>query len=149
MTSNIPVLYRVFFHYFEPFAALNGAYLAYFHPSSYLRQTNFPITDDVASPDSTVYALKHLASTFVLFAFAEALVLRNTRDLGVYKALLVSMLACDLVWMSAIRHMGGDQWFWLQPWQWDATSWGNFGSSWIALIFRVLFLAGVGLPNGD
>ncbi|PGH33550.1 hypothetical protein GX50_03622 [[Emmonsia] crescens] len=145
MPANIPVAYRLWFQYIEPLTVISGAYLAYFRPITYLRMTNAPsFAGTVAPPELAIFVLKQLAAGFVFLGLAEALVLHSTNDLKVYKALVFAMFACDIVYLSSMRGLGGSAWYWAQPWLWDSTGWGNFGTAWIGLILRTLFLYGVG-----
>ncbi|OJD17598.1 hypothetical protein AJ78_02297 [Emergomyces pasteurianus Ep9510] len=146
MPANyIPFAYRLWFEYVEPLTALSGAYIAYFLPATYLQMTNAPsYTGTIQPPELVVFALKQLAASFVFLGLAEALVLHFTSDLRVYRALMCAMLACDIVYLSSIRGMGGSAWYWVQPWLWDGTGWGNFGMTWIGFILRALFLYEVG-----
>ncbi|OAX81030.1 hypothetical protein ACJ72_04632 [Emergomyces africanus] len=148
MPANIPFMYRLWFEYVEPLTALSGAYLAYFCPATYLRMTNAPGslagTIPAIPPELATFVLKQLAAGFVFSGLAEAFVLHLTNDLRVYKALVFTMLAGDIVYLSSLRGMGGSAWYWVQPWLWDSIGWGNFGIAWIGFVLRALFLYEVG-----
>ncbi|PGH05137.1 hypothetical protein AJ79_06885 [Helicocarpus griseus UAMH5409] len=145
MPTKTPLPYRLWFRYVEPLSALSGAYLAWFRPATYLQMTNAPSFDETSTvSELAAFALQQLASVFVFFGLAESLVLHVSNDLKVHRALVFSMIGSDLVWMSCMRGLGGDEWYWVQPWLWDSVGWGNFGVAWTGFILRVLFLAGVG-----
>ncbi|KAG5299328.1 hypothetical protein I7I50_07332 [Histoplasma capsulatum G186AR] len=56
----------------------------------------------------------------------EVLVLNSTRDSKVYRAVVLSLFACDLVYMSSIQGMGATAGYWMQPWLWGVVGWGKF-----------------------
>jgi hypothetical protein len=143
---EIPIIYRLWFQYFEPICAIIGAYLAYFRPSVYLRMTHISPRDDLPLPLSTIVIAGRVAALYLCFGLAEAFVTRSTADLGVWKTLFWCMLPCDLVYLSCLRGLGGTSMYWVKPWMWDASGWGNFGTTWGAILFRCFFLCGVGLP---
>jgi hypothetical protein len=144
--SKVPLVYKIWFLYFEPFAAVNGAYLLHFQPQTYLRMTHCPTADISPIPSSTLFIMDQLAAQFLCFALIEAFVTRTTSDVKVWKAIFCCMLVCDAACLSALRGLGGSEAYWVSPWLWDAVGWGNFGSSWAALILRILFVLGVGVP---
>ncbi|PGH07958.1 hypothetical protein GX51_01398 [Blastomyces parvus] len=149
----LPVLCRLWFQYVEPLTALGGAYLTYFRPATYLEMTHAPsfaATGRAAAArtppltEVTTFALKQLSAAFVFLGLAEGLVLNSTSELRVYRAVVFAMLACDLVYMSSLRGLGGSEWYWVQPWVWDKAGWGNFGLTWLGILLRVLFFYDVG-----
>ncbi|KAK2744713.1 hypothetical protein FQN55_006632 [Onygenales sp. PD_40] len=146
MAPRAPLLYHIWFHYIEPFCALNGAYLAYFRPAAYLQMTLAPSFDSTSevSP-ATAYVMQQFAAVLVFFGLVEGLMMRMTNDLKVQKVLMLCMFAGDFFYLTALHGQGGSEWYYAQPWLWDGTAWGVFGSSWISLILRCGFLAGVGL----
>lgn len=149
VASRLPLLYKIYFCFYEPFTALNGAYLLYFKPATYLRMTHSPGPAYAADavPESTIHVATHLVALYILFALIEATVPRVTADMKVYKTLLMCYLACDAVYISTLVGTGGSPKYWISPWLWDLTAWGNFGSSWAAPIMRTLFLLDVGVPR--
>lgn len=149
VVSQLPFLYKLYFCFWEPLTALNGAYLLYFKPATYLRMTHSPgpaYTADTV-PESTVHVASHLVGLYILFALIEATVPRITTDMKIYKTLLMCYLACDAAYISTLVGTGGSPSYWVSPWLWDLTAWGNFGSSWAAPIVRTLFLLEVGVPR--
>jgi hypothetical protein len=147
--SPIPLLYRIWFHYLEPLCALNGAYLAYFQPSTYLHMTSFPSPSPTSAtpppPASTLHVSTHVAALYLFFTLAEILVTRSTNDRKVWKALFWSMLGSDLGYLVACWEVGGEGGEWVKPWMWDAVGWGNYGTTWLAFGIRLAFLGGIGL----
>lgn len=146
-TPSLPLLYHIWFLYLEPIFALNGAYLAYFQPSTYLHMTSFQSLSSSypTAPPSTIHVSIHVAALYLFFTLAEALVLRVTNDRKVWKALLLSMLGSDLVYVVGLWKASGGSGEWVRPWMWDGVGWGNYGTTWWALGMRLAFLGGVGL----
>src|SRR5437667_6315759 len=93
---QIPLPYRILLLYFEPLAALNGAFLAHFKPSDYLLVMSPSATASTYSPQTQI-VYDQLAATYLLFAFNEAVVLRVTSELRVWKAIVLGILLCDAV----------------------------------------------------
>lgn len=141
-TVKIPFAYRALFLYFEPFAALFGAVLLHFRPQLFLN-TMSPIAR-YASDNQVIY--DQLSATYTLFAFNEAVLLRVTKDLRVWKALLVGILVCDAIHLyGSWAALGGDVFWDVRSWR--AEDWANLGSLWGQGAFRVAFLAGIGLKE--
>ncbi|KAL8691933.1 MAG: hypothetical protein Q9218_002941 [Villophora microphyllina] len=125
----IPLLYRLFFLYIEPAASLVGAYYAFCNPNEYLRLTD-PSTVPLKSiPSSTSIILLQLSNLYLLFTINEALVLRATSDIDVWRTLL----------------------FWLQVYwnvlTWNAIDWGNVGFVYLGATTRICFLVGLGIQG--
>ena len=123
MAPYIPLPYRILLLWFEPLAALNGAYLSHFDPAYFLNvmtpQAYNPSFSPLSRPSPSdpkqsiydprtqiIYTL--LASTYVLFAFNEAVVLRITDDIRVWKALVLGILLCDAGHLWAAWKVLGD-----------------------------------------
>lgn len=139
---RIPFAYRALFLYFEPFAAFFGSLLLHFRPEIFLN-TMTPVAK-YAADNQVIY--DQLAATYTLFAFNEAVILRLTKDLRVWKALLVGILVCDAIHLyGSWAALGGDV-FW-DARSWRAEDWVNLGSLWGQAAIRVAFLAGIGLKD--
>jgi len=138
----IPVYYRVFLLYIEPFSALLGAIVA-FDPQLYLKLTHpgssFPV-DGV--PIGTQVALIQLANLYLLFAINEALVLRSTSDLRVWRTLLLGLLIADFGHLYSVSKLGLDIYWRID--RWSAIDWGNIAFVYVGALTRISFLFGVG-----
>jgi hypothetical protein len=88
----------------------------------------------------------NLAATYVLFAFNEAVVLRVTDDIRVWKAVIAGILCCDLVHLYASHNALGKDVFW-NPQLWRQDDWVNDGTLYLGMVIRSLFLLGVGFTN--
>ncbi|KAI9862724.1 MAG: hypothetical protein M1813_004220 [Trichoglossum hirsutum] len=142
----LPLPYRFFFLFLEPLLALTGAYVAHFHPQQYLHLTS-PSTFAASSPVplTTRVVLSQLANLYLLFAVNEALVLRATADLRVWRTVLVGLLVADLGHLWSLRELGAGV-YW-KVGRWSVMDWGNVGAVYIGALMRVCFLCGVGLPT--
>ncbi|TVY31735.1 hypothetical protein LSUB1_G008316, partial [Lachnellula subtilissima] len=133
---TLPRLYSIFFLTIEPLSALAGAYYAHVHPVTYLSLTHSQISSSssplstVPSPRSplplsTTVALTQLANLYLLFALNEALVLRSTVDLRVWRTLLFGLLLADFGHLWSVKALGtGVYW---RAWEWNCMAWGNVG----------------------
>ncbi|UKZ94704.1 uncharacterized protein TrAFT101_009557 [Trichoderma asperellum] len=139
---KIPLPYRALFLYFEPAAAFFGALLLHFRPEIFLN-TMSPVAK-YATDNQVIY--DQLFATYTLFAFNEAVILRITKDLRVWKALLVGILVCDAIHLYGSWAALGGAVFW-DVRSWRPEDWANLGSLWGQAAIRVAFLAGVGLKE--
>lgn len=150
---SLPLAYRLFFLFIEPTSALVGAYFAHFQPAYYLALTHAasapsPTPGTPFPPTGTAIALSQLANLYLLFALNEALVLRATADLRVWKTVLLVLLVADLGHLWTVRPLGAAVYL---PWscaRWNAIDWGNVPFVYLGAAMRVAFLADVGLGKG-
>ena len=142
LRSRIPWPYTLFHLYIEPTFAFLGSLQASFLPIHYL--TFFvqePIT--TVSPHLQI-ALDQVAGCYTLFAFNEAILLRMTDDLRVWKTVLAGIALCDIVHLCGSRRALGPDIFW-NPALWTAKDWVNMGLLWIPLAMRICFVLGIGI----
>ncbi|KAK2630335.1 hypothetical protein QTJ16_001155 [Diplocarpon rosae] len=141
----LPRLYTAFFLVIEPICALVGAYFAQFRPLEYLQLTHSGSAPSWKStiPLSTSIVLSQLANLYLLFAINEALVLRSTSDLRVWKTVLFGLLLADLGHLYSVRGLGAEI-YW-NALRWNRMDWGNVGFVYAGATMRVLFLTGVGM----
>lgn len=145
LTNNVPLLYRLFFLYIEPIGALVGALQAHFTPTDFL--VTFIQAPPIPVQLQHQIVFDQLAATYFLFAFNEAVVLRSTHDLRVWKTIILGILICDLIHLYGSYCALGPEVFW-NPllWRWyDAV---NLGMLWGPGGLRLAFLLGVGLEEG-
>ncbi|KAH6659263.1 hypothetical protein BKA67DRAFT_9004 [Truncatella angustata] len=140
--SELPFLYRFVFLYFEPAAAFIGSLLLHFDPQQFL--TTMSPGLKYSALHQVVY--DNLGATYVLFAFNEAILLRSTNDLRVWKTLLCGILLCDAIHLYASWGALGGDIFW-NPLMWRWEDGVNLGSLWLQAFLRVAFIYDVGFPN--
>lgn len=140
--SKVPFIYRFLFLYFEPVAALFGSALLLFSPQKFL--TTMSEATTYTASHQVVYS--NLAATYALFAFNEAVVLRLTNDLTVWKALLCGILLCDAIHLYASWGALGSDVFW-NPALWRMEDAVNLGSLWVQGLIRVAFIYEIGFPR--
>jgi hypothetical protein len=141
---TLPLAYRLFFLLIEPIATLAGAYFAFFDQRTYLDLTH-AVSAPSPIPLGTSIAMSQLANLYFAFALSEAVVLRATSDLRVWKAVLFCLLVADLGHLYTVSELG-PQIYWSVP-EWNAIDWGNIGFVYLGASMRVAFLAGVGLGS--
>ncbi|KAG9245193.1 hypothetical protein BJ878DRAFT_31602 [Calycina marina] len=139
----LPPLYTWFFLFVEPISALVGAYFAHFKQEDYLQMTHAASATGAIS-QSTSIVLSQLANLYLLFAINEALVLRSTPDLRVWKTVLIGLLIADFGHLYSVKSLGLG--LYLQPWSWNAMHWGNIGFVY-AGASRIAFLSGLGINS--
>ena len=137
---HIPLIYRVLLLWFEPLAAFNGAILCHFDAPSFL---NTMSATAVYTPSSQVI-FDQLAATYTLFAFNEAVVLRISKDLKVWKAMILGILLCDTLHLYASWVVMGTELF-VRPWLWRAEDAIAVGMLWVPIVIRIAFLLEVGI----
>ncbi|KAL2177432.1 uncharacterized protein P884DRAFT_259664 [Thermothelomyces heterothallicus CBS 202.75] len=138
---SLPLPYRLFFLLIEPVATLLGAYSAFFQQSTYLNLTHAPSAPSPI-PLGTSIAMSQLANLYFAFALTEALVLRSTSDLRVWKTVLFCLLVADFGHLYTVSALG-PKIYW-NVFEWNAIDWGNIGYVYFAALMRVAFLSGVG-----
>jgi len=148
MTSpafKLPRVYTAFFLFIEPISAIVGAFFAHFRPLDYLQLTHAASAPSYAGtiPLSTTVVLSQLANLYLLFAINEALVLRSSSDLRVWKTVLFGLLVADFGHLYSVRELGPEVYY--NVLKWNAIDWGNVGFVYAGATMRMLFLAGVGL----
>lgn len=145
---RLPLPYTLFFLIIEPISALVGAYYAHFQQREYLLLTDAssaPVLTPI--PTGTSIVLSQLANLYLLFALNEALVLRSTSDLRVWKTVLFVLLVADLGHLYTIKSLGLSIYL---PWnfaRWNAIDWGNIPFVYLGASMRTAFLANVGLSG--
>ena len=141
--AQIADLYRYFFLYIEPISAFYGAYYAYFQPQTYLDLTHAASSPKHGISTSVQIVLAQLANLYFLFAINEALVLRTTSDLRVWRTVLFCLLIADLGHLCSVQAAG-----WHIYWNvssWNAIDWGNVAFVYIGASMRLAFLLGFGV----
>ncbi len=139
---SLPFLYRLFFLLVEPVSALVGAYYAHFRQEEYLRLTH-AASLPAAIPLGTSVALSQLANLYLFFAINEALVLRSSTDLRVWKTVLFCLLVGDIGHLYTLRELGPEIYWSIS--EWNAIDWGNIAFVYLGATMRIAFLADVGL----
>ncbi|KAL1297085.1 hypothetical protein AAFC00_004669 [Neodothiora populina] len=142
--SDIPLVYRLFFLYIEPVATAVGAYYAHFQQQAYLQMTYTSAQTSLLGPSTREsIVLSQLANMYAVFALNEALVLRSTANLRVWKVFLFGLLLADFGHLYSVNSVGFDV-YW-RFWEWNAMYWGNLGFVYAGATFRTAFLLGLGL----
>lgn len=142
---RIHVVYRLFFLLIEPISALVGAFYNHFLQRRYLELLDAPSTPPTTEmlPLGTSVAMSQLANMYLFFALNEALVLRSTADLRVWRAVLFVLLVADLGHLYSMKELGVRVYYDVTGW--NAGDWGNVPWVYAGAVLRVCFLAGVGL----
>ena len=86
--------------------------------------------------------LTQLANLYLLLCINEALVLRATTDLRVWKTFLFGLLVADLGHLYSVHPVGS--WVYWRFWEWNAIDWGNVPFVYFLALSRVLFMFEVG-----
>lgn len=138
---RLPLAYRLFFLHLEPISALVGAYYTHFRQQRYLQLLHGATA--LVVPLATSVAMSQLANMYLFFALNEALVLRATRDLRVWRAVPLVLLIADLGHLYPLRQLGPGIYYNVMGW--NAADVGNVPWVYAGASFRLCFLAGVGL----
>jgi hypothetical protein len=142
---KVPLAYRAAFLFVEPIFALFGAILAHFKPLQYLQLTDAASapTTSATIPLATNIVLTQLANLYLLFAINEALLLRSTSDMHVWRTVLVGCLIADFGHLYSVSALGPDIYWKIS--QWNVMDFGNVGFVYAGASLRIAFLCGVGL----
>lgn len=145
--AQIPLIYRAFFLYIEPISTIVGAYYAWFQPHYYLDLTHHASAPGfLGVPTGTEVVLRQLANLYFAFTLNEALVLRATSDLKVWRTLLFGLLVADLGHLYSCFPLGLSYYYDFQAW--NAIAWGNIAFVYCGATLRTCFLLGFGLGTG-
>lgn len=139
----ISSVYQYFFLYIEPISALTGAYYSFFQQQTYLDLTHASSAPKNGIPISTQVILAQLANLYFLFAINEALILRATSDLKVWRTVLLCLLLADIGHLYSVSAVG-----WHVYWHvtsWNAIDWGNVGFVYAGASMRLAFLLDFGV----
>lgn len=142
VSLSLPLLYRIFFLLIEPVCVLAGVYYAHFGQDEYLKLTHAASAPSQI-PLGTSIAMSQLSNMYLFFALNEALVLRSTADIRVWKTVLFCLLIGDFGHLYTVRHLGPDI-YWRVS-RWNAIDWGNVPFVYLGASMRIAFLANVGL----
>ncbi|PHH66112.1 hypothetical protein CDD81_175 [Ophiocordyceps australis] len=140
---RLPAAYRAFFLLIEPMSALVGAFFNQFRQRHYLELLDAASAPSQNVPLATSVALSQLANMYLFFALTEALVLRSTWDLVVWRKLLLVMLIADFGHLYSMRQLGPAIYYDFTSW--NAGDWGNVPWVYAGATMRICFLAGLGL----
>lgn len=139
--------YKYFFLYIEPISTVVGAYYSALQQQTYLDLTHAPSSPANGIPISTHIVLMQLSNLYLCFAITEALVLRATSDLRVWRTLLICLLIADFGHLYSVNAAG-----WHVYWNvlsWNAIDWGNVAFVYVGATTRICFLSGLGVgPSG-
>ena len=142
-SSTIPLLYRLFFLYVEPVATAVGAYYAALDQRAYMHLTLPSVATGVSTRESIV--LYQLANLYFVFALNEALVLRATSDVRVWKVFLFGLLLADFGHLASVAGVGLEVYY--RFWTWNSMYWGNLGFVYVGAAMRSCFLMSVGFAG--
>lgn len=139
---SLPFIYRLFFLVVEPISVLVGAYYAHFRQDDYLRLSHAASAPSPIPLGSTI-AMSQLANLYLFFALNEALVLRSTSDMRVWKTVLFCLLVGDFGHLYTVRELGPEIYWSIS--KWNAIDWGNIPFVYLGASLRLAFLADIGL----
>ena len=142
--DKLPLWYTLFFLYIEPFSTLVGAYFGCIQQQTYLELTHARSFQNGISTGVAI-VLFQLGNLYLMFALSEALVLRSSREVKVWRAVLIPMLIADLGHLYSVSPLGLDA-YW-SVLQWNSIDWGNIGFVYVGACTRTAFLLGFGLRN--
>jgi hypothetical protein len=142
---SIPLFYKVFFLYVEPFFSFLGAVYAGGRPQQYLHLTHASSAPLADVPVGTHVALRQLSNLYLLFTINEALVLRATADRRVWRTLLFGLLIADLGHLYSLIPLGSEV-FWNVS-RWTEMDWGNVAFVYMGAATRISFLMDVGFST--
>ena len=142
----IPLLYRFLFLYVEPFGAFLGAIINIFDPLLYLRSLSPTAPASACSP--VTQPIYDQLAAHLLFCWSEAVVLRSTDDIKMWKRVLSGMSICDVLHLFAsYRVLGPGVFFDPRLWRWE--DWVNFVTFYGFGALRLAFCAEAGFGRGN
>jgi hypothetical protein len=155
---SLPLAYRLFFLVLEPISALVGAFYNHFLQRRYLELLDAASAPTPPPPGvggrgvvgsvplATSVAMSQLANMYLFFALNEAVVLRSTTDVRVWRAVLLVLLIADGGHLYSMKELGPG--IYCDVFGWNAGDLGNVLWVYVGATMRMCFLAGVGLGGG-
>ncbi|KAL8736878.1 MAG: hypothetical protein Q9181_002244 [Wetmoreana brouardii] len=141
--AHISLPYRLLFLYFEPFAAFGGTYITLTSPSTYLLSLS-PSANATTYSSLTYPIYAQLAGHLLLFSWLQAVLLRATASVKIWKIVLFGILLCDALHLYG-NYVGlGAEVFW-DPRQWRKEDWVTLVMTWGPAAMRAAFCLGVGV----
>ena len=143
-------VYKIFFLYIEPFTTILGAYYAHFRADEYIRLSShllpsLPIAREV--PLVTQIVFSQLANLYLFLAITEASILRTTKDVKVWRTMLIALLIADFGHLYTYKPLGHEVYYRVD--KWNEMDWGGVGFVYLAAVLRIAFLNGVGHKTGS
>jgi len=145
MSHPVPAFYRLIFLWLEPLSTFAGAYYAQFMQSSYLDLTHAASAPGSSVPISSQIVLTQLANLYMGLGLLEALVLRATTDVNVWRRLLFVMLVADIGHLYSVAPVGN--WVYYDYSRWNSIDWGNVPFVYFLAITRTCLLLGLGFSR--
>jgi hypothetical protein len=146
--SPLLTLFRAFFCYVEPCMAVSGALLASFTPESFLNSI-LPPSPGPSSTTTTIeatplvkYLLVIIAGLYCMLATVQVFLLgARQHDSGVWRVVMLGMLAGDIVHLGAIQIAvpGSSDIYW-KVWTWRVEDWANIGLLLLCVALRLAYL---------
>ncbi|RDW66755.1 hypothetical protein BP5796_09504 [Coleophoma crateriformis] len=148
--APIPLIYRLYFIYIDPALALYGSILVLTNPALFLQSTTPPTLTEAATVSTTTgplnplttLLLTQISALYAFFAITEGLVLYQTKQLRVWRSVLLGVLVCDIGHGYAVLNADAAAWD-LRGWR--AVDAINYGILIFGAGLRGSFLLGVGL----
>ena len=140
---QVPLAYRILFLYLEPVAITSGALQSFFTPDKF---THFLSPTPTKVPKELQIIFSYLSATYLLLAWNEAVVLRCTSSLKVWKAIQLGIFLSDALHMYATAVALGPGRFW-NPRKWRVEDRINLGLIGGNGMVRLMFLLGVGMEK--
>jgi len=138
---STPLIYRLWHLYLEPVFALGGVYKLHFTPLDYFSY----MPSATAYSASSQIVCDQLASTYLLFAFIEGVVLRVVDDKRTWRWIVFGLMLCDLGHCYAAWCAMGDVIFGAAGWRGKDGVTNTLNV--MPVLIRAAYLLGIGVPQ--
>ncbi|KAL8878533.1 MAG: hypothetical protein Q9198_003676 [Flavoplaca austrocitrina] len=138
--AHIALPYRILFLYIEPLAAFFGTYTNLFQPEPYL----LSLSPNAVYSSLTYPIYAQIAGHDLLFSWLQAVLLRSTSSVKIWKIVLFGMLMCDVLHLyGSYVVLGAGGFFNPQTWRWE--EWITFVMTYGPGLLRAAFCLGIGV----
>jgi hypothetical protein len=144
-THPVPSFYRLIFLWLEPLSIFTGAFYAHFMQSYYLHLTHASSAPGPSVPVSTSIVMTQLANLYLGLGLLEALVLRATSEVKVWRMFLFVLLVADIGHLYSVAAVGN--WVYWDYTRWNSIDWGNVPFVYFLAITRSCLLLDVGFKK--
>lgn len=142
--AALPFIYRLIILTIEPVCAVMGSIMVIRDPAKYAGiTTRHSLT---FTPD-TAFLYTGLGGSWLYFAFIEAVVLRLTDDLFLWRVLCFGMLFSDFLFIHSMAQAVGGWQVYSKLAEWTAEDWVCMAATAPMVLSRIFIVLGIGLRH--
>lgn len=145
LARSIALPYRLYFLYLDPIMALGGVYLIFTDPNKFMKSTvpNTLSLDHTPITPLLTLLLTNIAALYAYLAINEALILRVTTQLAVWKVVIAALVVTDVGHVYGVWAASPERMRFAELGSYTMEEMVNLGILLFGLGLRLAFLAGI------